>query len=381
MSKQKKRISMMSGGGLFAFLFMIALVIAGFYRFTKGLGGVSNLNDDIPWGLWIGVDVLAGVALASGGFTIAGAVYIFNLKKYKPITRAAVLTAFIGYIMVSVSIFFDIGKPQTIWHPLVLWNNQSIMFEVVWCVVIYTAVLALEFAGPFLEKVGARGLGQIMTSKKVLIPLAIAAVILSFLHQSSMGALFLFMSSKLNHLWWTTMLPYNFFISAVAAGLAMVSFEYAVSSAVFHHPCDMGILRGLGKGTAIVLLAYFILRIGDLIVKDNLGLMFATGPANILFMIEMVALTFLPMILLFKNADSAIHIRSLLFPQSLVLLGVIMNRLNILFLAQYRPGASYSPSFIEWVITIGLIATIVFVYRFSVIKLPISYPVKIENQP
>ena len=372
MIAQRKNISMISGGGLLAFLLMIALVIAGFYRFANGLGAATNLSDDNPWGLWIGVDVLAGVALAAGGFAIAGAVYIFNLKKYKPITRAAVVTAFIGYIIVSISIFLDIGKPQTIWHTLVLWNPQSIMFEVVWCVIIYTAVLALEFAGPFLESLGARGAAQVMTSRKILVPLAIAAVILSFLHQSSMGALFLLMPSKLSHLWWTTMLPYNFFISAIAAGLAMVSFEYILASAVFNHKCDMSILRGLAKGTAMALLVYFILRMGDITIKGNFILIFAMGLTNKLFLIEMLALVVVPMMLLFKAAHSATSVGSLLFPQILVLLGVIMNRLDILFLVQYQQGVTYRPSFIEWVITAGLIATIVFVYRFIVIKLPIS---------
>ena len=380
MSAQPKNIAMISKGILAALLLMAALVIAGFYRFANGLGLATNLSDDTPWGLWIGIDVLAGVALAAGGFAIAGAVYIFNLEKYKPITRAAVLTAFISYIMVSVSIFFDLGKPQAIWHLLFLWNPRSIMFEVVWCVIIYTSVLALEFVGPFLESVGAKGAAQVMTSRKVLVPLAIAAIILSFLHQSSLGALFLLMPSKLSHLWWTTMLPYNFFISAIAAGLAMVSFEYIVASAVFHHICDMSILRGLAKGTAIVLLVYFILRMGDLTVKGNLDLIFVNGLASKLFMIEMIALVLLPMIILFKNARSATSVRGILLPQVFVLLGVVMNRLDILFLVQYQQGVSYRPSFIEWVITAGLIATIVFVYRFIVIKLPISCPSNNENQ-
>jgi Ni/Fe-hydrogenase subunit HybB-like protein len=379
MSSQQKNKSVISAGAGLALVLMAVLLVAAVYRFKNGLGASTNLSDEIPWGLWIGIDVLAGVALAAGGFTIAAAVYILNLKKYKPIARAAVLTAFVGYVVVSIGLLFDIGKPMTLWHPLVFWNPQSIMFEVVWCVVIYTSVLALEFAGPFLEGIGAKGAAAVLTSRKVLVPLAIAAVTLSFLHQSSLGALFLLMPAKLNHLWWTTMLPYNFFISAIAAGLAMVSFEYIVASAVFNHKIDMSILRGLAKGTAITLLVYFVVRMGDVTIKGNLSLMLAAGGAGKLFMIEMFALVLLPMALLFKNAGSANTAGSFMVPQILVLLGVVMNRLDILFLAQYQEGVTYSPSLIEWAITAGLFATIVFVYRLAEMKLPISSPAEAKE--
>lgn len=361
----------MSGGAWIAIVLIIVMVVTAIYRFANGLGAATNLSDEVPWGLWIGLDVLAGVALAAGGFAIAGAVHIFNLKSYKPIARAAVLTAFVGYVIVSIGILFDIGKPLTLWHPLVMWQPHSIMFEVVWCVVIYTTVLALEFAGPFLEGLGAKSAARMMTGRAVLVPLAIAAMTLSFLHQSSLGALFLLMPGKLNHLWWTTMLPYNFFLSAIAAGLAMVSFEYILSAGVFKHRLDMTILRGLAKGTAITLLVYFVFRLGDIAVKGNLGLM-TEGVAGKLFMVEMFLLVLLPMILLFRSAVSAKTPGMVLLPQVLVLLGVIMNRLDILFLTQIKDGAWYFPSAIELTISAGLIATIVIAYRIAVVKLPIT---------
>ena len=359
----------MSGGAWVALLLVVAMIGAAIYRLSAGLGAVTNLNDDVPWGLWIGVDVLAGVALAAGGFTIAATVYIFNMKKYKPIARAAVLTAFVGYVIVSIGIFFDIGKPMTLWHPLVMWQPHSIMFEVVMCVVIYTAVLALEFAGPFLEGTGSPA-AKTMTSRKVMVPLAIAAVTLSFLHQSSLGALFLLMPAKLNHLWWTTMLPYNFFISAIAAGLAMVSVEYIIASSIFKHECSMDILRGMAKGTAITLLVYFVFRVGDIMIKGNMGLM-AEGSAGMLFVVEML-LVLIPMVLLFINSSSAKTAGAIFIPQLLVLAGVILNRMDVLFLVQIREGATYSPTIIEIIITAGLIAAIVLAYRVAAIKLPIA---------
>jgi len=369
MSAQNNKQAVLSGGAWVALLLVVAMIGAAIYRLSAGLGAVTNLNDDVPWGLWIGVDVLAGVALAAGGFTIAATVYIFNMKNYKPIARAAVLTAFVGYVIVSIGIFFDIGKPMTLWHPLVMWQPHSIMFEVVMCVVIYTAVLALEFAGPFLEGTGSPA-AKTMTSRKVMVPLAIAAVTLSFLHQSSLGALFLLMPAKLNHLWWTTMLPYNFFISAIAAGLAMVSVEYIIASSIFKHECSMDILRGMAKGTAITLLVYFVFRVGDIMIKGNMGLM-AEGSAGMLFVVEML-LVLIPMVLLFINSSSAKTAGAIFIPQLLVLAGVILNRMDVLFLVQIREGATYSPTIIEIIITAGLIAAIVLAYRVAAIKLPIA---------
>lgn len=376
MSTQKNKQAVLSGGAWLGVLLIVAMIGAAIYRLSAGLGAVTNLSDEVPWGLWIGIDVLSGVALAAGGFTIAATVYIFNMKKYKPIARAAVLTAFAGYVVVSIGIFFDIGKPITIWHALVMWQPHSIMFEVVMCVVLYTTVLALEFAGPYLEGTGSSA-AKTMTSRKVMVPLAIAAVTLSYLHQSSLGALFLLMPSKLNHLWWTTMLPYNFFISAIAAGLAMVSFEYIIASSVFKHDCSMDILRGLARGTAITLLIYFVIRIGDIMIKGNAGLITADS-AGILFIIEM-ALVLVPMVMLFMNSNSAQTAGAVMIPQILVLAGVVLNRMDVLFLAQLGEGVSYQPSIIEIIITAGLIALIIVAYRVAAVKLPIASSVQADS--
>ena len=376
MNAQKNNQAVLTGGAWVALILVLAMIGAAIYRLSAGLGAVTNLSDDVPWGLWIGVDVLAGVALAAGGFTIAAAVYIFNMKKYKPIARAAVLTAFVGYVIVSIGIFFDIGKPFTLWHPLVWWQPHSIMFEVVVCVVLYTTVLALEFAGPYLEGTGSSA-AKFMTSRKVMVPLAIAAVTLSYLHQSSLGALFLLMPSKLNHLWWTTALPYNFFLSAITAGLAMVSVEYIIASSVFKHDCSKEILRGLAKGTAIALLVYFIFRVGDIALKGNLNLIMSGG-AGILFVIEM-ALVLVPMVMLFLSSGSAQTTGGVFIPQLLVLAGVILNRMDVLFLVEIKEGVSYVPSFIEIIITVGLISLIILAYRIAAVKLPIASSVQADN--
>ena len=185
-------------------------VVLAISRFSMGLGATTNLSDDIPWGLWIVFDVMGGVALAAGGFVIAGTVYIFHLEKYRPILRPAVLTAFLGYIAVAVGLLFDLGLPWRIWHAMILWQHHSVLFEVAWCVMLYLTVLALEFAPVVLEhKWFQHPLFQTIHRllKWFTIPLVIAGIVLSTLHQSSLGSLFLIMPHRLHPLWYTPILP------------------------------------------------------------------------------------------------------------------------------------------------------------------------------
>src|ERR1039458_2421139 len=202
---------------------MAAGVYCTFLRFFRGLGASTNLSDQFPWGLWVGFDVLCGVMLAAGGFTLTAAVHIFNIKRLHAIVRPTVLTAFLGYVLVSVALMFDLGRPYRIWHPLIMRNPHSVMFEVAYCVMLYTAVLSLEFAPIVLEHFNLKRPLAIL--EKISIPIVICGVILSMLHQSSLGTLYLIMPNKLHPLWYSPILPGFFFLSAIAVGLAMTIFE------------------------------------------------------------------------------------------------------------------------------------------------------------
>src|SRR3989338_633278 len=209
-----------------------AILVLGLYatilRFTKGLGYVTNLSDKTPWGLWVGFDVLCGVALAAGGFTLTAIVHIFAQKKYYPILRSTVLTAFLGYILVCTGLVYDLGRPQNMWHVLIMGNPHSVMFEVAWCVILYTTVLLIEFSPVVLERLGFHAQARIVHG--IAIPLVLAGVLLSTLHQSSLGTLFLVVPEKLYKLWYTPYLPFMFFVSALVVGFAMVIFESYVSA-------------------------------------------------------------------------------------------------------------------------------------------------------
>ena len=241
------------------FLFLMAAgLYATFIRFTQGLGASTNLSDQFPWGIWVSFDVLCGVMLAAGGFTLTAAVHILNIKRLHSIIRPTILTAFLGYILVSAALMFDLGKPYNIWHPLIMRNPHSVMFEVAYCVMLYTTVLALEFSPIVLERFNMQK--PLKVVRTILIPLVIFGVILSTLHQSSLGTLYLIVPEKLHPFWYTPLLPLFFFLSAIAVGLAMTIFESSLSSKHFGLQLELPVLQELGRVLVVVLGVYAILR-------------------------------------------------------------------------------------------------------------------------
>lgn len=171
---------------IFSAIVLLAFSLA-IYRFYGGLGVATNLNDSFPWGLWIGFDMLCGVALAAGGFVLAGAVHIFGLRRYEPFVRPAIVTAFLGYLLAIIGLLLDLGRPWAIWHPLIMWQKRSVMFEVAWCVMLYTTVLFLEFLPIVFERF--RWVKALRAIRRVMIVFIIGGIILSTMHQSSLGSL------------------------------------------------------------------------------------------------------------------------------------------------------------------------------------------------
>ncbi len=355
--------------GFKALVVLVAIGIASaIYRFAVGLGASTNLTDQVPWGLWVAVDVLSGVALAAGGFSITAAVYIFNMKKYKPIARPAILTAFIGYSVLVIGLIVDLGKPLSFWHPLFMWNYRSVMFEVVWCITLYTSVLSLEFAPAFLERFQMNGLMKVL--KFFTYPLMIAGIVLSFLHQSSLGGFFLIMPHKVPGIWYTSNLPYMFYISAIALGLAMVSFESIVSAWAFKREQETEIIRGLGRGVLIALCVYLAAKLADLAYHGSLPLLFASGKASLFFTLEMLIGVIVP-IGLYAMKPVRESVNGLFLASCCVIVGTVMNRFNVNFFAQAGANASYFPSLWEILVTVGLVSLMVLLYRLAITYLPV----------
>jgi Ni/Fe-hydrogenase subunit HybB-like protein len=354
-----------------AIVLMIAGLYATYIRVMKGLGGATNLNDQFPWGLWIGFDILCGVGLAAGGFTLAAAVHIFNIERYKPILRPAILTAFLGYLLVILALMFDLGLPYRIWHPLVMWNPHSVMFEVGWCVTLYTSVLALEFVPVVFERF--RWTTALKVMHAILIPLVILGVILSTLHQSSLGSLYLIVPQKLYPLWYTPLLPVFFFVSALCAGLAMTIFESWQSSKAFGKHLELPLLSSMGRVLAVALSVYMTIRFLDLWNRDALRLLAVRRTETYLFLLE-IALFVLPMFLLFRKQ---VHTNPLALYGCavMVLFGFVANRLNISVTGmEAASGTSYFPKWTEVAVTLAIVALGFSIFRLACKHLPIFAP-------
>lgn len=349
-------------------VFVLLIVLGGLvilYRLVAGLGAATNLNDRFPWGLWIGIDVLGGVAMAAGGFLIAGAVYILNWKKYKPIVRPAILNAFFGYALAATAIMFDIGLPWRIWHPVVMWQIGSVMWVVAIHVVLYTTTLATESSPMIFEKFKMQG--ALKAVEKIMVPIVLFGVLLSVLHQSSLGAVYLITPGKLSALWYNTSLPTLFLVSAIMMGLSMVSLESIVSGKAFGHVPNRDILTGLARGVMITAVIYLLLKIYFLATGPGIGAAFAgTWEAN-MYLLELAVSVIAPLVLLLMKRIQDDN--QILLVNILVIAGVLINRLNVSIFGVYREqsatGLSYFPSWMEFVVTLAFISMAIVGFKIS----------------
>ena len=350
-----------------------AIMAAGLYatvlRFTRGLGASTNLSDQFPWGIWVGFDVLCGVMLAAGGFTLMAVVEIFHIERFKPIIRPAVLTAFLGYLLVSLALMFDLGRYYRIWHPLVMRNPHSVMFEVAYCVMLYTTVLSLEFAPIVFERLRLERPLRILHA--VGIPIVILGVILSTLHQSSLGTLYLIMPEKLYPFWYSPLLPVFFFLSAIGVGLAMTIFESYMSSKYFHRQLELPLLTDLGRILAVVLSVYAVLKFEDLYHRGVLKLVLQARYETWLFLVEVVVGLILPIAMLFtrriRENQGGLYLAAVL-----TVLGFVANRLNVSITGlEGAAGMHYVPKWTEMAVTAMMIAAGFALFGLAAKYLPI----------
>jgi Ni/Fe-hydrogenase subunit HybB-like protein len=356
---------------------LAVILLSGMYatylRIRYGLGGATNLSDQFPWGLWIGFDVLCGVGLAAGGFTLVAIVHIFNIERYKPILRPAILTAFLGYSLVVVALMYDLGRPDRIWHPLIMWNPHSVMFEVGWCVTLYSTVLFLEFIPVVLEKFGwHKPLGWI---HNISVPLMIAGVLLSTLHQSSLGSLYLIVPEKLYPLWYSPMLPLLFYISAIAVGLSMTIFESWHSSRAFGRALELSLLASMARVLAVLMSVYLWLRFLDMAHRGVFGLLLRNRTETWLFALE-IALMAVPTLLLYQR-KVRMSPGALYACVVMVLFGFIANRLNVAITGmEASSGTHYIPKWTEVAVTLSIVGA-----GFAIFRVVAEYFPIFEAQP
>ena len=334
-------------------------------RFLFGLGATTHLSDGTPWGLWVGFDVMGGVALAAGGFVVTATVYIFKLEKYHSIVRPAVLTAFLGYVAVVVGLFFDLGLPWHIWHMMIYWNPRSPLFEVGWCVMLYLTVLTLEFFPVAAEDVSALARVRRLLVR-FRIPLVIMGIALSTLHQSSLGSLFLIMPYRLFPLWYSPILPVLFFVSAVGLGLMMVILESHFTAYLYRRKPETHLMNPLGAAARWVLILYLVLRFGDLAVRGQLhGL--AGGEWQVkLFWFEIAVMLIIPLVLL-STPQFRKQTNWQWATAAIATSGIVLNRIDVGGLADLSRGNRlYLPEWTEIVVSLGIVAAATLVFLFMV---------------
>ena len=341
-------------------------------RFTQGLGAVTNLSDAAPWGLWVAFDVMAGVALAAGGFVLAATVYVFGLEQYRPFVRPAILTALLGYLAVAIGLLYDLGLPWHIWHPIIYPQHESVLFEVAMCVMFYLTVLALEFAPVILEHpLFARPLLQKIHKaiKKVTIPLVVAGIVLSTLHQSSLGSLFLITPYRVHPLWYSPIIYVLFFVSAVGLGLMTVILESLLSAYFLRHKVPTELLARLGQAAVGVLGLYSVLRLGDLAVRGVLGLVLDGSWQSLLFLFELAVSSVIPAsLLLLRSVRSSVA--GLATCAGLTVFGIVLNRIDVCIVAFSRPeGMGYFPSWMEIAVSLGIVSGGILIFLFFVERL------------
>jgi Ni/Fe-hydrogenase subunit HybB-like protein len=345
-------------------------LISALIRLFFGLGATTNLSDAYPWGIWISFDVLAGVALAAGGFTMAAIIYVFNLKKFEPLLRPAKISAFIGYLMFIVGLFLDLGLPWRIWHPMVMWNPHSVLFEVSWCVMLYTTVLSIDVLIMALERYQKDEWVQFL--RNIYVVFIVAGIMLSTLHQSSLGALYLLMPEKMSELWATNAIGPLFFTSAVIGGLSIVILESIISAWAYGRKVELDLLAGLSKGLGMALLVYFAMKVTDLYARRVT--VWQLDWVHFWFYVELFGTIALPALLItFREVRESR--RGLLCIAALSAFGVLLNRFNVSLTSYggYRQ-VSYFPSLFEIIITVGMVAGGILLFDFLSRNLPVFQP-------
>lgn len=330
------------------------------FRLITGLGLVTNLNDSWPWGLWISFDVMCGVALAGGGYGTALIVYVFRQEQFSSIARSAALTSLIGYLLVMVGLFLDIGQWWNFWRPLVSQGHSSVLFEVFICVSIYTTVQVVEFGEVTTERVGRK---YHAFFRKILPVLLVVGIAIPTMHQSSLGALYLLMVDKLHPLWWSPVIFFQFLLSSFFVGPAMIAVETALAGKAFNHKVPVPVLTGLIRISGCAMLVYLAVKFGDIILSGDVPYLFDGSFESVFFWIEVGLGVIVPVVICFSPLAK---IRGWVVTfGALVASGVILNRYNVVVTGMTTStGVSYWPSPSELTITIGLVAMGMLAYLF-----------------
>ena len=356
----------------------VAAVIA-LWRYIYGIGAISNLSNAYPWGFWVSFDLFTGIAISSGAFVIASLVYLFGLEELRPLVRPALVTALLGYVMEGIALLVELGQPHRIWYFLRYQNFTSFLLFIGLYVMIYIAVLMVEFAPAVFERLKWDNAAALL--KRWMKPVVILGAVISILHQASLGSLLLIQPAKLHPLWWTPWIPPLFFVSAIAIGLAMIIFESLMSSRYFQRGLETDLLAKLAGGLPYVLGLYILMKFIQLTLEGKLDLLFSSGTMSLLFWAEILLGVLLPVVLFsFKSLRTSPG--GLLTGALLTLAGMVLNRFNVSWFAvtHYDPltyvptfmgNVTYFPSLTEILVTVGIFSAGILTFGLIAKYLPV----------
>ena len=347
-----------------------------YIRFTQGLGAVTNLSQEVPWGFWIGFDVVTGVAFAGGAYIITFVVYIMRVEKYHSIVRVTVLNGLLAYIFYAGALVLDLGRPWHIINPIIgnSFGFNSVLFLVSWHFLLYMIAEFVEFSPVIAEWAHWEKVRKFVTA--LTLGAVIFGITLSMLHQSGLGALFLMAKPKIHPLWYSEFIPILFFVSSIFAGLSMIIFEGTISHKVFknligeksHHSFEE-IVFGLGKGAAIAMFVYYFFKALIFIHEKQWTLI--NDFWGYWYLVEVIGFVLIPCFM-FAYAVRHRHLVIIKIASILALIGIILNRLNISVIAfKWDAVNKYYPSWEEIVVTLMVVFSEIWVFRWIVTRMPV----------
>lgn len=376
LSELKPKGKFLTPFNVIAFPIIILGLVLIVIRFMKGIGSITNLSQEIPWGLWIGFDVVTGVAFAGGAYVLTFMVYILKMEKYHSIVRVTVLNGFLAYVFYAGALLLDLGRPWNVINPIIgnSFGTSSVLFLVAWHFLLYMIAELIEFSPAIAEWLGAKRARNILSG--MTIGAVIFGITLSTLHQSGLGALFLMAKDKIHPLWYSEFIPVMFLVSSVFAGLSMVIFEGSISHKVFfnqisekNHKAQSGILQGLAKICAGAMFAYFFLQL--LVFIHGKRWEYLDTKMGYWFLFEMIGFVLLPMFLYLYSYRTR-NVLLIRVAAVLTMLGIILNRLNVTVIGfKWDAAVHYYPSWMEIVVTLAVIFTEILIFRWIINRMPV----------
>jgi Ni/Fe-hydrogenase subunit HybB-like protein len=357
-----------------AIILVAAVLVA--IRFATGLGSITNLSQEQPWGLWIGFDVITGVAFAGGAYVLTFMVYVLRMEKYHPIVRVTVLNGFLAYVFYAGALLLDLGRPWNVVNPIIgnSFGLSSVLFLVAWHFLLYMLAALIEFSPAIAEWLGLARL------RRVLAGLTLGAVIfgvtLSTLHQSGLGALYMMAKDRIHPLWYSEYIPVLFFVSSIFAGLSMVIIEGTLSERAFAplvskriHASRDKILLGLSRICAGALFVYVFLKALELLHGREWALL-GSG-LGFWYLLEILGFVVAPCVF-FVIALGQRNFRLIRIAAIMTLVGIVLNRLNISVIAyNWDQVVRYFPSWMEVEVTLGVICAEIWAFRWIVNRMPV----------